>query len=138
MSMAEPGSLDRPAVTLFGDTVFVRAPARLTEPEDGGESFVDTPLLVGGDVAHQFAESPGVDCANLLDQNPGRLTQQFNLRAERRGPGAQRRRRNQDYGARQQFVSLHDHSVAPTALLMADAPWRAELVDVTPQHACSP
>jgi hypothetical protein len=52
---------------------FVRP--RLTKPQDSGESVVDTPLLVRGHVAYQYAESSGVDCANLLDQNPGRLTQ---------------------------------------------------------------
>jgi hypothetical protein len=45
---------------------------------------------------------------------------------------------DQDYRARQQLVGLDNNSVPPGALLVARPPRRAEFVNVTPQHACSP
>jgi hypothetical protein len=39
----------------------------LAEPQDGREGFVDPPLLVWADPAHQIAQSSGVDRADLLN-----------------------------------------------------------------------
>jgi hypothetical protein len=38
----------------------------LAESEDGREGFVDAPLLVRADSAHQIAKPSGIDCADLL------------------------------------------------------------------------
>jgi hypothetical protein len=38
----------------------------LAETEDGNEGFVDSPLLVWADPAHQVAKPSGIDCADLL------------------------------------------------------------------------
>jgi hypothetical protein len=39
----------------------------LAEPQDGREGFVDPPLLVWTDPAHQIAQPSGVDRADLLN-----------------------------------------------------------------------
>lgn len=39
----------------------------LAEPQDGREGFVDPPLLVWADPAHQIAQPSGVDRADLLN-----------------------------------------------------------------------
>ena len=39
----------------------------LAEPQDGREGFVDSPLLVWTDPAHQIAQPSGVDRADLLN-----------------------------------------------------------------------
>jgi hypothetical protein len=54
----------------------------LAETEDGPQRFVDTPLLIWRDPSYQVAKPPGVDGADLLDENAGRLAQQFYLRTE--------------------------------------------------------
>ncbi len=41
--------------------------------QDGREGFVDSPLLVWADPAHQIAEPSGLDRADLLDENTSRL-----------------------------------------------------------------
>jgi hypothetical protein len=46
---------------------------RLPEAENGQQSFVDAPLLLGTDTAHKFAQTACVDYANLLDEHTGRL-----------------------------------------------------------------
>lgn len=83
----------------FGSSTALPQPFRilLAETQNGCQSFVDTPLLVWGDPPHQVAKPPGVDGADLLDEDAASLAQQFYLRAEGRGPGTERRRRDQDY-----------------------------------------
>jgi hypothetical protein len=54
----------------------------LAETQDGPQRFVDTPLLIWRDPSYQVAKPPGVDSADLLDENAGRLAQQFYLRTE--------------------------------------------------------
>ena len=44
-----------------------RRPIPLAQPQDGCEGFVDSPLLVWADPAHQFAQPSGVDRADLLN-----------------------------------------------------------------------
>jgi hypothetical protein len=39
----------------------------LAEPEDSHQGFVDAPLLLRAHPAHELTESPGVDCADLLN-----------------------------------------------------------------------
>lgn len=109
-----------------------------TKPQDSYEGLVNTPLLLGGDPADQIAEPSRVDRAHLLHQDSGCIAEQLDLRAERRGLGAERSWRDQDYRARQQFVGLNDHSVSAATLLMTCSARRPEFVDVTPEHAGSP
>lgn len=110
----------------------------LAKAKDGREGFIDTPLLIRADSAYHVAKSSSVNCAHLLDQDTGGLTEQLDLGSERCGLGAERSRGDQDDRAREQLVGLDDHSVPAAALLVTCSPWRAELVDVTPQHACPP
>ena len=110
----------------------------LAKPQDSRQRFVNAPLLIWGDPSNQVAKPPGVDSADLLDENAGSLAEQVYLWAERCWPGAQRGRCDQNHRAGQQLVSLHDHSVAATVLLVTRPSRRAEFVNVTPQHACSP
>ncbi len=64
----------------------------LTQPEDCHECFVDAPLLLRGNSADKLAEAARIDRTYLLDQDAGDLTEQLDLRTERRGPGVARRR----------------------------------------------
>ena len=111
---------------------------RLAESQDGREGFVDAPLLFRGDPAYKISEPSCVDGSDLLDQDAADLIKQFDLGAERCRPGAVRGRCDQYRRTWQQFVGLDDHSVPPTVLFVACSAWRAELMNVTPQHACSP
>jgi hypothetical protein len=74
---------------------------RLAESQDCHEGFVDAPLLLGGNSADYFAQPSRVDGADLLNQDPGGLTKQFDLRTERCRPGAVRRWRDQHHCTRQ-------------------------------------
>ena len=110
----------------------------LPETENGQQRFVDAPLLFRSDPADQLSQAAGVDSANLLDKDAGDLTQQVDLGAEGRRPRAERCRSYQYDGARQELVRLHDDAIPAPLLLVADASWSAEFVNVTPEHACSP
>ena len=110
----------------------------LAESQNGRESFVDAPLLFKGDPAHKVSKPSRVDGSDLLNQDAAGLVEQHDLRTERCRPGDVRRRCDQHHRARQQFVCLDDHSESTAVLFVARSAWRAELVNVTPQHACSP
>jgi hypothetical protein len=60
----------------------------LSESKDGHEGLVDTPLLFWTYPAHEFAESPGVDGADLFNQDASGLPEQVDLGTERRRPSA--------------------------------------------------
>jgi hypothetical protein len=107
----------------------------LAEPKDGHQGLIDTPLLLRAYPAHEFTKPSCIHGADLLNQDTGGLTKQLDLGAERCRLGAARRWRNQHHRARQELVSLNDHAVAPTLLLVTGPTRKAELVDVTPQHA---
>ncbi len=68
---------------------------RLAESQDGRERFVDAPLLFGGEPADQVAKPPGVNCADLLNQDAGGLAEHRDLRTERCGLSAMRGGRDQ-------------------------------------------
>jgi len=110
----------------------------LSEAKDGEECLVDAPLLFRTYSPDQVAESRGIDCSNLFDEDPGRLAEQVDLGAERGATCAQRCRRNEHDRPGEQLIGLDDHPVPATLLLMASAARGAKLVDVTPEHACSP
>jgi len=110
----------------------------LPEAQNGQQSFVDAPLLLRTDPVDKVAQATGVDCANLLNKDAGGITQQVDLRTERRGPGAVRCRSHEHYRPGQQLVRLDDHAVPAPLLLVTGSAGRAELVNVTPEHACSP
>ena len=55
----------------------------LADPEDRHEGFVDAPLLLRGHSAHEFTELPGVDGADLFNQDAGGLAEQVDFRVER-------------------------------------------------------
>ncbi len=80
----------------------------------------------------------GVDSANLLNEDTCRLAQEVDLRTERGGPRAVRCRCYEHYRAGQQLVRLDDHPVSAALLLVTCPARRPELVNVTPEHACSP
>ena len=108
---------------------------RLAEPKDGHQGLIDTPLLLRAYPAHEFTKPPRIDSAGLLNQDTGGLTEQLDLRSEGCRLGAARRWRNQYHRARQEFVGLNDHAIAPALLLVTGPTRKAEFVDVTPQHA---
>ena len=95
-------------------------------------------MLPWTDPAYKLPETACVHSANLLDEDTSGLAHEVNLRTERRGPGAVRCRRNEYYRAGQQLVRLDNHAVPAALLLVPGSAWRAELVNVTPEHACSP
>jgi hypothetical protein len=111
---------------------------KLAQTEDGEKSLVDTPLLLWANLTDEFAESACVDCPDLFDENPGCFAEQVYLRAERGRAGTRRGGRDEDHRPWQELVGLDDNSVTATALLMTTAMGRTKLVDVTPEHACSP
>jgi len=110
----------------------------LAKTEDGEESFVDAPLLLRANVADELAQSACVDCPDLFDEHPGCLAEQIYLRAERGSTRTRGCGRNEDHRPWQELVSLNDNSITATVLLMTSATGRTKLVDVTPEHACSP
>jgi hypothetical protein len=110
----------------------------LAKTRNGEQSFVDAPLLFWADVSDHFPESACVDCPDLFDEHSRCLPEQIDLRAERGGTGTRGSGRDEDYRPRKELVGLNDHSVSATMLFMASAAGRAELVYVTPEHACSP
>src|SRR5580693_7552669 len=110
----------------------------LPETENGQQSFVDAPLLLRTDAADQRSQPADVDSADLLDKDAGSLTQEVDLRAEGRSPSAVRGRSYEYDRPRQQLVRLHDDPVPAPLLLLPSSAWRAEFVNVTPEHACSP
>ena len=71
----------------------------LAKPQDSRQRFVNAPLLIWGDPSNQVAKPPGVDSADLLDENAGSLAEQVYLWAERCWPGAQRGRCDQNHRA---------------------------------------
>src|SRR5438093_5612518 len=91
------------------------------ETEHGGECFVDAPHLFGGHVAHQVAESLGVDGADLFDEDAGPLAGDVDLGPKRRRPGAAGSGGHDHHRARQELVGLDDDCEALAVLLVADA-----------------
>ena len=69
----------------------------LPKAENGQQSFVDGPLLLQTDPAYEVAQAVRVHNADLLDEDAGGLAQHVDLRAERCGPCAVRRRRDEHY-----------------------------------------
>jgi len=111
---------------------------QLAETEDGQQGFVYSPLLFGADPAYQASQPSGVDGPDLLHQHAGLLAKHVDLGAERRRPRALRCRSYEYYRPRQKLVGLDDHPISAATLLVSRPAWRAEFVNVTPQHACSP
>ena len=110
----------------------------LAETENSQKGFVDSPLLLGADPAYQVSETPGVDRAHLLDENPCDLIEYVDLRAERGGSGTARCRRNKHDGPGQEFVGL-DYDAKSSPLLFVTLTARhPEFMDVTPEHEGSP
>ena len=58
------------------------------EAEDGAERVVDAPQLFGGQATRQVSEAPGIDGAELLDQDPRGGALDLDLGPERCSPGA--------------------------------------------------
>ena len=69
----------------------------LSKAENGKQSFVDAPLLLRTDPAYEAAQAVRVHSADLLDEDAGGLAQHVDLRTERCGPCAVRRRRDEHY-----------------------------------------
>jgi len=110
---------------------------QLAETEDGQQGLVYSPLLFGAGPADQVSQPPGVNGPDLLHQHAGLLAKHVDLGTERRGPGALRCRSYEYYRARQKLVGLDDDPISAVALLVSRPAWKAEFVNVTPQHACS-
>lgn len=110
----------------------------LAEAENSQQSLVDAPLLLWTNTADKVAQAAGVDSANLLHEDTGRLAQEVDLRTEGGSPRAVRCGRYEYYRAGQQLVCLDDHPISAALLLVTRSTRGAELVNVTPEHACSP
>jgi hypothetical protein len=67
------------------------------EAENGQQSFIDAPLLLRTDPSDKVSKAARIDCADLLDEDAGALTEEVYLRAERRGPCAVRCRSYEDH-----------------------------------------
>lgn len=79
--------------------------------------------------------STGPNCST---SNARRVTRDSDLRAERCGPSASRRRRDQHHGARQHCICLHYDTEAFAVLLVTNPFGHLEAVHVTPLHASTP
>ena len=89
-------------------------------------------------MSDKLTEPRGMDRANLLSENSGRIVVDENLGAKRCWSSTARRWRDQDHGPGKQLIGLHDHAEPSPPLLMTDAPREPKLVDVTAAHAGSP
>src|SRR5215471_6179249 len=107
---------------------------QLAEPKDGHQGLIDAPLLLRVHPAYEFTKPPGVDGADLLNQDAGGLAEQVDLWAKRCRLGAARRWRNQHNRAWQELVGLNDDARSSDPLLVTRPARQAELVDVTSQH----
>lgn len=58
------------------------------EAQDGGQTFVDPPHLLGGDMSGRIAQPVDVDGTDLFNQHPGQLSVHDHLGPEGRRPGA--------------------------------------------------
>jgi hypothetical protein len=110
----------------------------LPQAEDRSQGFVDTPDFLVREMTGEIAEAPGVHGAELLDQDPGRLSVYLGCGPEGSSASAPRRWRHHDNRSRKELVGLHDHGVAVAVLLMADPLRESEAVDVTPEHEALP
>ena len=114
------------------------SPCRSTEAEHRHQRVIDTPKLLGAEMAGQITETLRIDSPDLLDEHAGCLTVHIDLGAKRRGPRAPRGRRDNHHGSRKKLLGLH-HDTKPIAVLfVANTPGQLEPVDVTPEHAVSP
>jgi hypothetical protein len=93
-------------------------------------------LLFWAHPAHDFTEPSSVNGPDLLNEDAGGLPEQVDLRAEGCLPGAAWSWRDQNHRAWQKLVGLDDHAISSAFLLVAGPARQAELVDVSPQHAC--
>ena len=55
-----------------------------TEPENGEEGGVDSPLFFRGEMAGEVAEALDIDATDLLDEHPSRGALDIDLRTKRR------------------------------------------------------
>jgi len=112
--------------------------SRLPQPEDRQQGIVDAPELLTTQMPSEIAEPPHVDRTDLLHQHTRRLISDLDLRSERCGSGTTRGRCNEHDRSREHLVSLHDHAEAISVLLVANATWELEAVNVTAEHAATP
>ncbi len=75
-----------------------------------------------------------VDGADLLNQDPSRITRDLRLGSEGRRSSAARGRRHDYSRPWQKFVSLDDNAEAVAVLLLPSASGKAEPEDVTSAH----
>ncbi len=101
-------------------------------------ALVDAPLLLWCGVAHQVAKSSSIDGDDRLNEDASLPAKEIDLWAKRCRAGAEGCRGHQNYRARQEFVGLDDDAISAATLFVSCSAGQAELVDVTPLHACSP
>lgn len=89
-------------------------------------------------MTNQCAQPPDGDGPKLFDEDSSRSLIDLDLGAKRRRPSAPRCWCNHDHRSREEIVGLHHDTKSVTGLLMAEAPWKSEFVDVTAEHAAPP
>ena len=82
------------------------------------QAFVDSPQLLGGEMANQLTQSTGVDGTGLFDEDSCRLSSDLDLATECR-PGAQRCRGDQNNRSREQGICLDHYTETRSVLFVA-------------------
>ena len=123
------------AIALHRFSVIEGSLPALPKSEDCEKGLVDAPGLFGRHVPNEVTQPGGVHSSNLFHQHSRGLTFHIHFGPEGCGPGSTRSGGYEDSGSWQEFIGLDNNPIAPALLLVAGPTRKAELVDVTPQHA---
>jgi hypothetical protein len=104
------------------------------QAEDRKEGLVDSPHLLGREMADEGTQTPAVHRSDLFDENFGRLARHVHLGAKRRGPSTARRRGDEHNRAREELIGLNDDAESLLALFVADPLGQPEPIYVTAEH----
>lgn len=99
------------------------------------ECILDLPQLLGAEVAYRLSQALDVHRSQLLDHHLGCLPIDVDLRTERRRLRATRGRGDDGGRKSSKLVSLKDHSVPGSRLLVTSgSPSRRQADDIAPIH----
>ncbi len=90
------------------------------ETENGEERSIETPLLLGCEVAGEVAETLQVDGADLFDENASSRAVYLDFGPKRGRLGANGRRRHQHDRTREEGIGLHNDTKTASSLLTTD------------------